>query len=273
MLDAASLAAALVAACPDRPAWAQPGAVEIVDRTGSTNTDLLDRARAGTLAPRVLRIALEQSGGRGRLGRQWVAPPGAALALSIGLHWPAGPAALEGFTLVCGLALIDALAGDGIAARLKWPNDLVDGARRKLGGILVEAAPLGPEATAVIVGIGLNLAPHAALAAVQPPASDLATLAGRPVDAPALVVRLVASLEERAALFARAGFAPFVPGFDALHAWQGRPVRLADAGGNALARGTVEGVAASGALRVRGADGTVAEWKHGEISLRDGADA
>ena len=272
MLDAASLAAALASACPDQPGWIRPDAVEIVARTGSTNTDLLDRARAGQLAPRALRIALQQDAGRGRLGRQWIAPPGAALALSIGLRWPAGPAALEGFTLVCGLALIDALAGDGIDARLKWPNDLVDGARRKLGGILVEAAPLGADETALIVGIGLNLAPHAALAEVTPPASDLATLAGRPVDAQALVVRLVASLEERAALFARAGFAPFVAGFDAVHAWQGRAVQLADMNGE-IARGTVEGVEASGALRVRGADGGVTAWKHGEISLRDGADA
>ncbi|WP_051378085.1 biotin--[acetyl-CoA-carboxylase] ligase [Derxia gummosa] len=272
MLDAATLAAALARACPDQPAWAAADAVEVVARTGSTNSDLLERARAGTLAPRALRIALEQDAGRGRLGRHWVAPPGAALALSIGLIWPGGPATLEGFTLACGLAVADAAAAQGAAARLKWPNDIVDGARRKLGGILVEAAPRGPEATAVVVGIGLNLAPHAALAEVTPPASDLATLAGRAVDARALVVALVAALEARIGRFAREGFGPSVAEFDALHAWQGRPVRLADAAGNELARGAVAGIAASGALRVTGADGRETEWKHGEISLRDGSD-
>lgn len=107
-------------------------------------------------------ITDDQRAGRGRLGRHWVAAPGAALALSVVLDVSElPPAALGWLPLLAGVAAarsIDAQLGanGGRSAhehtvRLKWPNDvLVDG--RKICGILCELTPHGR----VIVGIGIN---------------------------------------------------------------------------------------------------------------------
>src|SRR5271157_4709970 len=145
-LDAASLARAVV-----RPGglWQ---AVEVADRTGSTNADLLARALGG--APEgVVLAAEEQSAGRGRMGRTWVAPPRAALTFSLLVRPAAVPPARRGWLpLLTGVAVASAVtAVTGVQTRLKWPNDVLVGPA-KLGGILAEAA-----GDAVVVGVGLNV--------------------------------------------------------------------------------------------------------------------
>lgn len=151
----------------------------LVDRTGSTNADLADRARAGEPEGLVL-AADHQSSGRGRLGRQWVSPPRAGIAVSVLLR-PGEPTA-DGLPavdpgrwawlpLLAGLALVDALTRTcGLAAELKWPNDVLvpvgaeragggpHGADRdpaelgKVCGVLAEAVD-----GAVVVGSGINV--------------------------------------------------------------------------------------------------------------------
>jgi BirA family transcriptional regulator, biotin operon repressor / biotin---[acetyl-CoA-carboxylase] ligase len=126
--------------------------MRVVAETGSTNSDLLAYARRGG-AEGVVLAAEAQSAGRGRIGRQWVAPPRAALTFSVLLR-PAGvPQARRGWVpLLAGVALALALRQDaGVDARLKWPNDvLVNGA--KLAGILAEQAD-----DAIVVGAGINV--------------------------------------------------------------------------------------------------------------------
>ena len=114
-------------------------------RTASTNQRARDLAGGG--APHgTLVTAREQTAGRGRQGRAWVAPPGRALVMSLVLRRP--PRLLP---LAAGVGVAE-LAGPGAA--VKWPNDvLVDG--RKIAGILVEGRP--QEGWAVL-GIGLNVA-------------------------------------------------------------------------------------------------------------------
>jgi BirA family transcriptional regulator, biotin operon repressor / biotin---[acetyl-CoA-carboxylase] ligase len=146
-LDAASLRRALL-----RPGglWQ---AVEVVDRTGSTNADLLARALGG--APEgVLLAAEEQSAGRGRMGRAWVSPPRAALTFSLLVRPAAVPPARRGWLpLLAGVAVATAVtAVTGVQTRLKWPNDVLTGPA-KLAGILAEAI-----GDAVVVGVGLNVA-------------------------------------------------------------------------------------------------------------------
>ncbi|HEX8304497.1 MAG TPA: biotin--[acetyl-CoA-carboxylase] ligase [Jatrophihabitans sp.] len=123
--------------------------VEAVAETGSTNADLLAAAAAGAAAGTVL-VAELQTGGRGRLGRSWESPPGAGLTFSVLLR-PAPPVSTWGWLpLLTGLALARAL---GSQARLKWPNDLLLGARGgKAAGILVQSGD-----GAVAVGVGLNV--------------------------------------------------------------------------------------------------------------------
>ncbi len=121
---------------------------EVVD---STNRFLLERAAAGA-GDGVVAVADEQTAGRGRLGRSWVAPPGAALLVSVLLRPDLPIERLHVVTLAAGLALLDAVADDALG--LKWPNDVVVRADdRKVAGILAET----DGACAVVVGMGVNV--------------------------------------------------------------------------------------------------------------------
>jgi BirA family biotin operon repressor/biotin-[acetyl-CoA-carboxylase] ligase len=170
--------------------------VRHVARTASTQDVVLSAARAGAAEGFCCR-ADEQTAGRGRQGRQWTAPPGTALLASVLLRRSPGVAA--GIPFAAGLAVIDALAQCcGVAAGLKWPNDvMVDG--RKLAGILSEVAPGSSDggAVAVALGVGLNLSvdrfPEGATGI------SLHTLVDEPPDAEAMLLVWAAALRARLA--------------------------------------------------------------------------
>ncbi|HEX9069399.1 MAG TPA: biotin--[acetyl-CoA-carboxylase] ligase [Ktedonobacterales bacterium] len=122
--------------------------IHYVPVTGSTNALARELALAGA-TPGTLVITDYQSAGRGRQGRIWDAKPGQDLTFSLILRPLFSPHLL---TMACAVAVADALAGSaGIAARIKWPNDvLVDG--KKLCGILIET-----DGVTTIAGIGINV--------------------------------------------------------------------------------------------------------------------
>ena len=150
-LNAAALQRAIVT--PDG-FWTE---LTVVERTGSTNSDLAARAKAGAAEGAVL-VAEEQSAGRGRLDRQWTAPPRSGLFFSVLLRPSGVPVERWGWLpLLAGVATATAVSRTGgVDTGLKWPNDLlvtVDGEERKTGGILAERA--GDDG--VVIGIGLNV--------------------------------------------------------------------------------------------------------------------
>jgi BirA family transcriptional regulator, biotin operon repressor / biotin---[acetyl-CoA-carboxylase] ligase len=120
-LDQAGLRAAVLA---PGGLWS---ALDVVEETGSTNEDLLRAAGTGAAEGAVL-VAERQTRGRGRQGRSWVTPPGAALTFSVLLR-PALPPAERGWLpLLTGVALARAVsATTGVGVALKWPNDLLAG--------------------------------------------------------------------------------------------------------------------------------------------------
>jgi BirA family transcriptional regulator, biotin operon repressor / biotin---[acetyl-CoA-carboxylase] ligase len=126
--------------------------VEVVASTGSTNADLIAR---GGPEGQVL-VAEEQTAGRGRMGRTWVGVPGASLTFSVLLRPSSVHPAQRGWLpLLTGVAVASAVRSlTGVSALLKWPNDVLVG-DRKLAGILAEQSPDG---SAVVVGVGLNVA-------------------------------------------------------------------------------------------------------------------
>jgi BirA family biotin operon repressor/biotin-[acetyl-CoA-carboxylase] ligase len=174
-------------------------AVDVVDRTGSTNADLAERARRGAAAGSVL-VTDFQDAGRGRQGRTWVAPRGSGVALSVLLRPRAvEPSRWTWLPLLAGLAVVEGVrrAAD-VPAVLKWPNDvLVD--ERKLCGILAERVetPSGP---ACVVGLGLNVWLSTEELPV-PTATSLALLAAergpgvRPPSRNALIATILAAFE------------------------------------------------------------------------------
>jgi BirA family biotin operon repressor/biotin-[acetyl-CoA-carboxylase] ligase len=117
----------------------------------STNRYLADEAIAGATSG-VVAVADEQTAGRGRLGRTWIAPPGASLLVSVLLDGAASAEERHLVVIAAALAAIDAVdACCGFRPALKWPNDLVVG-DRKLAGLLAES--VGGQ---VVVGMGLNV--------------------------------------------------------------------------------------------------------------------
>ncbi|MFJ7910266.1 biotin--[acetyl-CoA-carboxylase] ligase [Kitasatospora sp. NPDC096204] len=130
--------------------------LDVVPETGSTNSDLAARAAAGAGQGAVL-VAEAQSAARGRLDRRWTAPPRSGLFLSVLLRPEEVPVERYGWLpILVGVAAASTLGRiAGVEVGLKWPNDLqveIDGAERKLGGILTELA-----GGAVVVGMGLNV--------------------------------------------------------------------------------------------------------------------
>jgi BirA family biotin operon repressor/biotin-[acetyl-CoA-carboxylase] ligase len=132
-----------------------PG-LELLAEVGSTNAELSRRASAGSLADFTVVATTNQTAGKGRLGREWIAPPETAIAVSVLLAPVETQLERLGWLpLLAGLAMTRAVASlvTGHSVALKWPNDVhIDGL--KVAGLLAEFVPA---ARAVIIGAGLNL--------------------------------------------------------------------------------------------------------------------
>jgi BirA family biotin operon repressor/biotin-[acetyl-CoA-carboxylase] ligase len=240
-LDAEAIAAQL-------GAHAARVTLEVCASCASTNAELLQRASGNGRA--LILAAEEQTAGRGRRGRRWLSSPGAAATFSVSRRLRCAPAALAGLSLAAGVAAVRALRGLGvIEALLKWPNDLLlRGA--KIGGILVETRQLGGEVW-VVVGIGINCRATPELGGrlrrriaalddgTQPPLARNAVIG-------AVAREVLDALEE----FERAGFAAFAADWIALHAYEGRRLRVRLEDGRTLS-GVATGLADNGALRLR----------------------
>ena len=265
-----------------------PGlSIEVVQTLDSTNTELAERLRSASrvqkapgdrrggrvddLFPQLL-VAINQTAGRGRLGRRWHSTPGASLTFSLAL--PLRRADWSGLSLAVGLAVVEALDPEGRHLGLKWPNDLIlcqgGGAAgddkpshpgRKLGGILIESVSVG-EQRAAVIGIGVNILPQpvaesdygaAALAELWPEATPQDTLAriGEP-----LVRALLA--------FEHDGFEPLQAAYARRDVLRGQLVKTTD---RDMPEGVAAGVDADGALKVA-AGGQTRRIVSGEVSVR-----
>lgn len=241
-------------------------AIEVVDETGSTNADLMPRLPA--LDAPLLRLAHRQTAGRGRAGRRWETPPGDALAFSLAWRFRRPMQGLAGLPLAVGVAVADALQRHGVPVALKWPNDVLrDGA--KLAGILIEAGPAAPDGGArVVVGIGINgTLPPGWSERIGRPAAGLPP--PEMVDRCALAAALLDALADALDRFDADGLAPFVPAWNARHAYAGESVRILDRD-RLLHEGVAAGVDASGCLLLDTAAGRIA-IAAGDVSLRAAA--
>ncbi len=248
----------------------------VLGRVDSTNRYLRDLALAGG-AEGLAVVADEQLAGRGRRGRQWVAPAGGALLLSVLLRPAFGREELHLLPSALGLAALDALrATCGLPAALKWPNDVVVGGK-KLAGILAEVVEVdGPEAPAVVAGIGVNLSwpdgwppDDAGLGEIAARATTVERASGLVVGRDELAEALLDALDERYEVLATpAGRSAATAAYRRACATIGQEVEL-DLG-DRVVRGVALDVADDGRLLVEHG-GAVERFEVGDVvHLRGG---
>jgi BirA family biotin operon repressor/biotin-[acetyl-CoA-carboxylase] ligase len=264
---------------------------------GSTNDLAKELANQG-VPEGLLVIADEQRGGRGRMGRQWWAPPGSALLTSLlfrptlvadpvnqSRHEQVGAVDLQSaqqLVMLCALAAADAITNiTALPVDLKWPNDLTIH-DRKLAGLLGESIFSGDRLEAVIVGVGINVNTDFSKAPdFITPATSLRIELGRPVDRLPLLVSYLDGVAQRNEQL-RAGGSPYAEWASRLTTvgqyvtayLNDRTAAVVDTPRDASPRylsGVAEGVDIDGALLLRTSEGTLYRLLAADVSLRDSA--
>jgi BirA family biotin operon repressor/biotin-[acetyl-CoA-carboxylase] ligase len=254
------------------------GPLRYLERVDSTNTEAATWVTQG--APDLaLVVADEQTAGRGRLGRHWYTPAGAALAFSLVLRFSPSNLAFDpplGRVPALGaLALSQALETLGLVPQIKWPNDLLVG-QRKLAGVLVETSWQGEGPLVAVLGLGVNVSaesvppedwPGATPAGLLFPATCLETELGRPLDRWQLLRACLALVLRWHPLLA----APqFLQAWEDRLAYRGQWVRISHQAGPPTQplTGRLLGLDSSGALRLQTAAGESLLVQAGDLSLR-----
>lgn len=223
--------------------------------TGSTNIDALEAARAGAPHGSVF-FADEQQAGRGRGDHGWQSAAGQGLYVSVLLR-PALPAArLPLLPLAAGLAAADAIReASGLAADLRWPNDLLIG-ERKCGGILAESRIESGAVAFAVVGVGINVHQRNFDAGLATAATSLDLEAGSRVSRQMLLIALLKSLErETLGLLGPAAGEAISARLERASTWlRGRHVQVH---GPQACTGVTAGLDKHGFLQVDTADGRV----------------
>ncbi|WP_454627951.1 biotin--[acetyl-CoA-carboxylase] ligase [Bradyrhizobium cenepequi] len=240
------------------------------DQIGSTNAEAITRAREGERGP-IWFVTPEQTAGRGRRQRAWIAPRG-NLASSILEVMNVSPAVAATLGFAAGLALETALqkvsveaalrlgGADALKFSLKWPNDVLAG-DKKLAGILLEAEAVADGGLAVVVGIGTNVV--GAPEGTPTPATSLAAL-GVHISAEELFTALSEAWVEFRGIWDRGrGFS------EIRRLWLERAARLGEKvairTGNAILEGTFDTIDETGCMIIRLPDGKHVPVTAGEV--------
>jgi BirA family biotin operon repressor/biotin-[acetyl-CoA-carboxylase] ligase len=227
----------------------------------STNGEARALARAGE-PEGALVVADRQRSGRGRMGRAWLAPPGSSLLFSLLLRPPLAPERSMQAAMAASLGAVEGIRRvTGLAARLKWPNDILIGGK-KTGGMLCELEADGPSLKFVIVGIGINVNfDPRAVEGIPPDATSILLQRGQPQPRAALLRAILDEIELRYRSICR--------GESLREEWAraletlGRRVRVALPDGEVS--GTAESVDDSGALVLRLDDSSLRTILAGDV--------
>ncbi|MCP4597470.1 bifunctional biotin--[acetyl-CoA-carboxylase] ligase/biotin operon repressor BirA [Neptuniibacter sp.] len=213
-----------------------------------------------------LYLAEQQTAGRGRRGRPWVSPFARNLYFSLVWRFEQGAAALEGLSLLVGLATVKALEKNGISGvQLKWPNDLLY-QNKKLAGVLIELNGEASGQCQVVIGVGINVEmPQDLSDKIDQPWTDLKTIAGTRVSRNQLMGHILNELVSSLESFEAEGFSELAEEWQSYHALQGQQVALQL--GNGTVVGVCQGIDASGALLLDTESGREV-FHGGEISVQ-----
>lgn len=204
-----------------------------------------------------------QTAGRGRRGRNWHSPLG-NIAFSVAWSFDSGASALEGLSLVVGLAVVRALQAEGVdGVKLKWPNDVLVN-HQKLAGILLEIKGDPQGLCHVVMGVGINMTLPKQVEAIDQPFTSLYEINPK-LSRNRLCAQLLNELAVIMPEFSRDGFPPFKDQWMQYDAFINQQVRLIS--GEREQLGIAKGVSENGALLLQ-EGGQTKEVYAGEVSLR-----
>jgi BirA family biotin operon repressor/biotin-[acetyl-CoA-carboxylase] ligase len=237
-------------------------AVEVVDIVDSTNAQLLSEA-AGSDAHFL--IARQQTAGVGRRGGTWQSPPSGNLYLSYCFHTSQPLSVVSLLPLTFGVEIARELESTlGICIQLKWPNDLyLDG--KKCGGMLLETKTMQDGVTAVVVGVGVNVASHPNEELLGRPVTALQSIRQEPVvleDVALAVMRAIITVSDLPSADITNSLRRQWPERDFL---LNKEVCVSQSAGIDV-RGVAKGVAEDGGLKVD-CGGRMEVFYAGEVSL------
>lgn len=236
--------------------------VVYLDQAGSTNEVAKGLARRRASEGTII-LAEDQRFGKGRLGRTWSSPPGSSILLSVILR--PSVSVLPKLTMLASLAVARAVEkSTGLAALIKWPNDILIGGK-KAAGILIEAELEGARPRFAVVGIGLNVNFEVrTVPEIPETATSVSLELGREFSRQDLLLTLLEELEI-AYLTLKAG-SPIEQEWKARLETLGRRVWVTGLG--PPQEGVAEDVDEYGRLLLRRADRSLVALSEGDVSLR-----
>jgi len=229
----------------------------------STNTYLQKQ-----LPARGICVAECQSAGRGRRGRRWISPLGGNIYLSMSWSYQSAPMALNGLSLACAVAVVNALREYGTkGVSLKWPND-IQWHGRKLAGLMLELQGEAAGGCSVIVGIGVNVnLSHTQADAIDQPWISLDQIQTNELPRRNyLVSLLVNNVADVLRDFDRKGFKSYADAWRQYDAFPGRQVVISQSAGQ-TAVGIYRGIDEDGLLLLD-CDGEIKKFSSGDVSVR-----
>lgn len=234
--------------------------------TDSTNTRVKhlgdEGAPHGTLA-----VADRQTAGRGRRGRTWESPGGSCIYMSLLLRPDIAPEKAPMLTLVTACSTAEALMEcAGIETGIKWPNDIVIGGK-KLAGILTEMSTQIDYINHVAIGVGINVNIKSFPENIEKTATSLYLETGRTVKRAPLIAAVMRCFEENYKIFMETrDMSGLMEKYSRFLVNRGREVLILEKGSEY--RAVAEGINSQGELVVKKEDGTAANIRAGEVSVR-----
>ena len=240
-------------------------AVQYFDSIGSTNDYALNWISEGA-ADQSLVFADHQTAGRGRMQRRWITNPDSALAFSLIIRPTAEEIPhLQLFSPLGALAICEALETYGLKAEIKWPNDvLLKG--KKTAGILLEAIWRENQPEAIVIGIGVNVAPQSIPTCEDLlfPATSIQSVTSEYVDRLDLLYNiLVGYLRWRPLL----GSDSFLSAWKKRLAFRDQWVKIEQSGGRQIV-GRVAGIQSDGSLLIKNEQDKIISVAVGDLHLR-----
>ncbi len=237
------------------------------ESVASTNNIAKELAAQGA-AEGTLVVAEEQTGGKGRLGRQWCSAKHKGSFFSFILYPPFAPTEANIVTLISAVALATAINNvTGVVAGIKWPNDLLLNGK-KICGILTELSAEMERINYLVVGVGINVNQEESdfPEEVRPVATSLKAQTGIRTSRVKLVQVFLREFEKWYDITLKQGFTPVLARWKEMAVSLNCPVRIQMP--NSSWEGWAEDIDKDGALLLRLPDGELKRVISGEVSLR-----